>query len=55
MLLMDHGHAVRGIDNLNDAYDVRMKTWREIYRIRGEKELMEYHRNLGSEEPTFEE
>src|SRR5512145_1618750 len=27
MLLAD-GHAVIGIDNLNDAYDVRLKHWR---------------------------
>ena len=27
-LLIEHGHEVRGIDNLSDAYDVRMKVWR---------------------------
>jgi len=27
-LLIEQGHEVRGIDNLSDAYDVRMKTWR---------------------------
>jgi len=27
-MLMDEGHAVVGIDNLNDAYDVRMKEHR---------------------------
>lgn len=27
-LLVDQGHEVRGIDNLSDAYDVRMKHWR---------------------------
>lgn len=27
-LLLDAGHAVVGVDNLNDAYDVRLKTWR---------------------------
>ena len=26
--LVEHGHEVRGIDNLSDAYDVRMKHWR---------------------------
>jgi nucleoside-diphosphate-sugar epimerase len=26
--LLDDGHAVVGIDNLNDAYDVRLKQWR---------------------------
>lgn len=27
-LLLDAGHQVVGIDNLNDAYDVRLKEWR---------------------------
>ena len=27
-LLVERGHEVRGIDNLSDAYDVRMKNWR---------------------------
>lgn len=27
-LLLDEGHRVVGIDNLNDAYDVRLKHWR---------------------------
>lgn len=27
-LLLEGGHAVTGIDNLNDAYDVRLKEWR---------------------------
>jgi len=27
-LLLEQGHAVVGIDNLNDAYDVRLKRWR---------------------------
>jgi UDP-glucuronate 4-epimerase len=27
-LLLDVGHTVVGIDNLNDAYDVRLKEWR---------------------------
>lgn len=27
-LLMEQGHHVVGLDNLNDAYDVRMKNWR---------------------------
>jgi nucleoside-diphosphate-sugar epimerase len=27
-LLLDAGHQVTGIDNLNDAYDVRLKQWR---------------------------
>lgn len=27
-MLLDEGHTVSGVDNLNDAYDVRMKTYR---------------------------
>jgi UDP-glucuronate 4-epimerase len=27
-LLLDEGHAVTGVDDLNGAYDVRLKTWR---------------------------
>ena len=27
-LLLEQGHTVVGIDNLNDAYDVRLKDWR---------------------------
>ena len=27
-LLLEEGHTVLGIDNLNDAYDIRLKDWR---------------------------
>ena len=27
-MLLDEGHEVVGIDNMNDAYDVRMKEYR---------------------------
>ena len=27
-MLLDEGHSVVGVDNLNDAYDVRMKHYR---------------------------
>jgi UDP-glucuronate 4-epimerase len=27
-MLLEEGHTVIGVDNLNDAYDVRMKNWR---------------------------
>ena len=27
-LLLADGHSVVGVDNLNDAYDVRLKHWR---------------------------
>ena len=32
-LLLEQGHTLQGIDNLNDAYDVRLKEWR-INRLR---------------------
>ena len=32
-LLVEAGHTVAGIDNLNDAYDPRMKQWR-LERLR---------------------
>jgi UDP-glucuronate 4-epimerase len=33
-LLLAEGHTVIGLDNLNDAYDVRLKEWR-LNRLRG--------------------
>jgi UDP-glucuronate 4-epimerase len=33
-LLLDAGHAVVGVDNLNDAYDPRLKHWR-LARLQG--------------------
>jgi len=27
-MLLEQGHTVIGVDNLNDAYDVRLKQWR---------------------------
>jgi len=35
-LLLSAGHTVTGIDELNDAYDVRLKQWR-LARLRGRK------------------
>jgi len=32
--LLDAGHTVAGVDNLNDAYDVRLKHWR-LARLQG--------------------
>ena len=32
-LLLEQGHAIQGIDSLNDAYDVRLKEWR-VARLR---------------------
>ena len=33
-LLLEEGHEIVGIDNLNDYYDVRLKQWR-IDRLEG--------------------
>ena len=33
-LLLEQGNRVVGIDNLNDAYDVRLKEWR-LARLKG--------------------
>lgn len=37
-LLLDDGHNVIGVDNLNDAYDVRIKQWR-LARLEGRPNL----------------
>jgi nucleoside-diphosphate-sugar epimerase len=40
--LLDEGHAVHGVDNVNDAYDVRLKEWR-MARLDG-REGYTFHR-----------
>ena len=40
--LLRDGHTVIGIDNLNDAYDVRLKHWR-LAQLAG-KPGFEFHR-----------
>lgn len=39
--LLDEGHTVTGVDNMNDAYDVRLKEWR-LDRLRG-RDGFTYH------------
>jgi UDP-glucuronate 4-epimerase len=41
-LLLGDGHKVVGIDDLNDAYDVRLKTWR-LARLEGRRGFV-FHR-----------
>ena len=41
-LLLEAGHTVVGVDNLNDAYDVRLKHWR-LAQLEG-KPGFEFHR-----------
>lgn len=44
-LLLEQGHSVVGIDNLNDAYDVRLKTWR-LNRLTPAKDFRFYQADL---------
>ncbi len=57
-LLLEEGHAVVGVDNLNDAYDVRMKEYR-LRRLQ-EYSAFTFHRLdisrrevLGSDSPLY--
>lgn len=40
--LIDSGHIVVGVDNLNDAYDVRLKHWR-LAQLEGKRNF-QFHR-----------
>jgi UDP-glucuronate 4-epimerase len=42
-LLLDEGHFVCGVDNMNDAYDVRLKQWR-LEKLSGNRNF-EFHRH----------
>ncbi|MGD0382160.1 MAG: NAD-dependent epimerase/dehydratase family protein [Thermoguttaceae bacterium] len=54
-LLLDAGHVVVGVDNLNDAYDPRLKHWR-LARLQGRKGF-QFHQldisNLDAVTPLF--
>jgi len=39
--LLEDGHTVVGVDNMNDAYDVRLKEWR-LSRTSHELSAMSY-------------
>ena len=41
-MLLDEGHTVVGVDNLNDAYDIRLKDWR-LKRLLG-RERFHFHK-----------
>jgi len=41
-MLLDQGHSIVGIDNLNDAYDVRLKNWR-LSQLQGQPNFS-FHR-----------
>ncbi len=52
-MLLDEGHSVVGVDNLNDAYDVRLKHWRleRLQNISG----FEFHRLDITDRPTLKQ
>jgi nucleoside-diphosphate-sugar epimerase len=52
-LLLEAGHAVVGVDNLNDAYDLRMKEYR-LKRLEG-KPNFTFHRLDIADRSTFDE
>jgi nucleoside-diphosphate-sugar epimerase len=48
-LLLEEGHEVTGIDNLNDAYDVRLKEWR-LDQFRDHPRFTYHHLDIGEQE-----
>ena len=48
-MLLDSGHYVAGIDNLNDAYDVRIKHWR-LRRLSKRQYFTFYHLDISNHE-----
>jgi nucleoside-diphosphate-sugar epimerase len=59
-MLMEGGHTVVGIDNMNDAYDVRMKEYR-LDRLRTQPGFSFYHFDIadrqafGSQSPLYQQ
>ncbi len=51
-LLLEQGHEVVGIDNLNDAYDPRLKKWR-LSRLEGQPSFS-YHAADITDRPSME-
>ena len=49
MLLLEEGHAVVGVDNMNDAYDVRIKQHR-LEQIEGSAGFQFQHMDIGDNE-----
>jgi UDP-glucuronate 4-epimerase len=52
-ILLDAGHSVTGVDNLNDAYDVRMKNYR-IALLEGHP-CFSFHKVDITDRPALEE
>lgn len=53
-LLLDDGHHVIGIDNMNDAYDVRMKEYR-LERLRARDGFVFHHLDIADQEALSED
>jgi UDP-glucuronate 4-epimerase len=51
-LLLEDGHSVVGVDNLNDAYDIQMKEHR-LERLRGRQNFSFHHIDIAEKEPVF--
>jgi UDP-glucuronate 4-epimerase len=49
-LLLQEGHTVIGLDNLNDAYDLRLKEWR-LEKLRVNRNFIFHHQDI-SDLPT---
>jgi nucleoside-diphosphate-sugar epimerase len=52
-MLLDFGKEVIGIDNLNDAYDVRLKEWR-LNQLRPRENFRFYKLDISQKEPIFD-
>ncbi|HEX9595484.1 MAG TPA: NAD-dependent epimerase/dehydratase family protein, partial [Anaerolineales bacterium] len=51
-LLLEDGHSVVGVDNLNDAYDVQMKE-RRLVGLRGREGFAFHPIDIAKKEPVF--
>jgi nucleoside-diphosphate-sugar epimerase len=49
-MLLDAGHSVVGVDNLNDAYDVRLKEWR-LSQVRPNSDFAFHHCDITDRGP----
>lgn len=50
-LLLEQGHTVMGVDNLNDAYDPTLKRWR-LSQLEGKPNFQFYQVDISEWEPT---
>jgi nucleoside-diphosphate-sugar epimerase len=51
-LLLQEGHTILGIDNLNDAYDVRMKYWR-LNKLKSQHNFQFAQLDISEFEPLY--